>query len=272
MHRLFFSLAFAVLAAALPGSAYAAAAGAAEGVNPAASATRGAAIETLVVGSDIFIGDRVETGPRGQVQIRFADQTELVVGPASTLTIEDYLIRNNGDAGKLAVDMLAGTFRFASGKSAKDRYAITTPTGTIGVRGTGFDVFVATDGTTRILLHHGSVRFCSQAKQCAVIADRCAVGEYDRREVRLFGDSRTITGEARAQLKGEFPYAENQSPLLRQFWMPTLDCLRTPPQIPAPVKDPNIGKGPSGQHVRDDRGDPTPNGGHGQCGLSCLPP
>ena len=60
------------------------------------------------VGSDIFIGDLVQTGPQGQVQILFADNTELVLGPSSSLTIEDYLIRNDGSAGKFAVDMLVG--------------------------------------------------------------------------------------------------------------------------------------------------------------------
>ncbi len=97
---------------------------------------------TFVVGSDIFIGDQVVTGAKGQVQILFADNTHLVVGPNSALTIEDYLLRNNGSAGKFVVDMLAGSFRFATGESAKNRYRIDTPTGTIGVRGTGFDTFV----------------------------------------------------------------------------------------------------------------------------------
>jgi len=59
-----------------------AASGTALGVDPAAQAERRGTTETLVVGADIFIGDRVVTGPQGQVQIRFSDSTELVVGPA----------------------------------------------------------------------------------------------------------------------------------------------------------------------------------------------
>ena len=65
------------------------AAGSALGVDPAADATLNNENRTLVVGSDIFIGDLVKTGPKGQVQILFADNTELVVGPSSALTIED---------------------------------------------------------------------------------------------------------------------------------------------------------------------------------------
>src|SRR5687768_10914002 len=96
----------AAMIAAMPGMALAAAAGSALGVDPAADAALNNETRTLVVGSDIFIGDLVQTGPRGQVQIMFADNTELVVGPSSALLIEDYLLRNDGSAGKLAVDML----------------------------------------------------------------------------------------------------------------------------------------------------------------------
>src|SRR5690606_42119301 len=84
------------------------------------------------------IGDRVVTGPSGQVQILFSDRTELVVGPRSALLIEDYLLRNDGSAGKFAINALSGTFRFVTGGAPKDSYVIKTPTGTIGVRGTAF--------------------------------------------------------------------------------------------------------------------------------------
>ena len=88
------------------------------------------------VGSDIFIGDQVVTDARGLVQIKFSDNTKLVVGPNSSLVIEDYLLREDGSGGKLAINALSGTFRFVTGGAAKDRYLIETPTGTIGVRGT----------------------------------------------------------------------------------------------------------------------------------------
>ena len=60
------------------------AAGSAQGVDPAAEA-RGGETRTLVVGADIFIGDRIVTGASGQVQILFSDSTKLVVGPRSAL-------------------------------------------------------------------------------------------------------------------------------------------------------------------------------------------
>ncbi len=227
-----------LLVAASP-AVHAAPAGNALGVDPAANAAIDGETRTLVVGSDIFIGDLVKTGPRGQVQILFADNTELVVGPSSALTIEDYLIRNDGSAGKLAVDMLSGAFRFATGNSAKNRYQITTPTGTIGVRGTEFDVIVEgkgrgdENGETRILLYEGAVRFCTFDGDCKDLTSFCELGQISSAETSLVGDTREITGAARRALQSEFIYAMNQSPLLRQFWFAQArECLNRNPKQP----------------------------------------
>ena len=149
MQKWISAFAAALLAASVSGAVLAdAPAGSAKGVDPAADAALNGATRTLVVGSDVFIGDVINTGPKGQVQILFADNTKLVVGPQSSLKIDDYLLRNNGDAGKFVVDMLSGSFRFATGNGPKDKYVINTPTGTIGGRGTRFDVWVGIDAAS----------------------------------------------------------------------------------------------------------------------------
>lgn len=212
-----------------PAMALADAAGSAKGVKPAAEADRTGTVQTLVVGSDIFIGDLVKTGDRGQVQIQFADTTKLVVGPNSSLKIEDYLLRNDGSAGKLAVDMLGGSFRFATGDAAKDRYRIDTPTGTIGVRGTRFDVFVDSDGVTRILHYLGVVRFCTKTKKCQELSDLCTLGQIST-DATILGDARELHGQPRDEVKSEFIYSNNESPLLRQFrFANAYGCTHTPP-------------------------------------------
>ncbi|MEO6013144.1 MAG: FecR family protein [Devosia sp.] len=216
----------AVLLIAAPSLALAAPAGNAVGVDPMADAGANGQSRTLVVGADVFIGDLVETGSKGQVQILFADNTELVVGPNSALTIEDYLIRNDGSAGKLAVDMLSGAFRFATGDSAKNLYEINTPTGTIGIRGTNFDVFVQKGGPADILLYHGKIKFCTDAGVCKILSDFCQLGQIGSTETKIIGDTRETKGDIRAALQGEFIYSMNQSPLLRQFWFPKArECL-----------------------------------------------
>ena len=193
---------FAALLLAAPTLAHAeGGSGTAQGVNPLADAQLDGATRTLLVGSDIFIGDLVETGPKGQVQILFADKTRLVVGPQSALKIDDYLLRNNGDAGKFVVDMLSGSFRFATGNGPKAKYEINTPTGTIGVRGTGFETFVFRDGRTRILHHIGTVLFRANAEKAwKVLHDACTVGEIAA-DSKVLGNSKTMSADMRTELK-----------------------------------------------------------------------
>lgn len=252
--RMIAALLTAMLAGA-PAAALAAPAGNALGVRPAADAALSGETRTLVVGADVFIGDLIKTGPKGQVQILFADNTELVVGPSSALLIEDYLIRNDGSAGKLAVDMLSGAFRFATGDSAKNRYTIGTPTGTIGVRGTEFDVWVdAQTKSSYVLRHGGTVEICSNAGECELLSDICEVGKIAGIEAEVIGDSRLSKGELRQQLKSWFIYTDNQSPLLRQFWFPAArECLNSSPVAPA-FPDTEDGLGEGGQIIDDQPG------------------
>jgi len=190
--------------------------GTALGVKPAAAVETKADSKTLTVGADIFIGDRVVTGPEGQVQIKFTDQTELVVGPNSALLIEDYLLRNDESAGKFAINALSGTFRFTTGRAPKDRYIIKTPTGTIGVRGTSFDFNSATQ-ETRVLLYHGQVVLCNLDDACVTLDDTCELGAYDLGKSEILGHTDDFKGAARDDLKAEFRYARSQAPLLGAF-------------------------------------------------------
>jgi hypothetical protein len=193
-----------------------AASGKALGVKPAAAVESKTDTRTLTVGADVFIGDRVVTGADGQVQIKFTDQTELVVGPNSALLIEDYLLRQDDSAGKFAINALSGTFRFTTGRAPKDRYIIKTPTGTIGVRGTSFD-FNSSSKETRVLLYHGQVILCNLDKACVTLEDTCELGAYDLGKSEIVGHTDDFKGASREDLKAEFRYAQSQAPLLGAF-------------------------------------------------------
>ncbi len=93
-------------------------------------------------GSQIVSGDEIRTGSGGLVQILFPDETKIVVGPGSTLRIDDTLFRNNGTARRFSTTAIGGSFRFISGKSNKDVYKLATPLATMGIRGTAFDFTV----------------------------------------------------------------------------------------------------------------------------------
>lgn len=89
---------------------------------------------TLVLDGPVFSGDTVITGPSGNAQIKFRDNTKLVVGPNSTMKIDAFIFQGD-TARKITINAVRGAFRFITGSSPKDAYQITTPTATIGVRG-----------------------------------------------------------------------------------------------------------------------------------------
>jgi hypothetical protein len=223
-----------------PGAALADASGKALDVDQDARAETGTAIKQLTVGADIFIGDRVITDARGLVQVKFSDSTKLVVGPNSALLIEDYLLRGDGSGGKFAINALSGTFRFVTGGAPKDRYLIETPTGTIGVRGTGFDFNVRSDQFS-LMLYHGAVVLCNRSNQCVTVDDACEVGVADLRQAQILGIATEMTQAERDQLRSIFPYAVNEAPLLGQFRIAQArDCLNRPvtPTVQDPVSEP----------------------------------
>lgn len=198
-----------------------AATGTALGVNPAASLESDAFTRTLVVGDDIAIGDRIVTDAAGIVQVKFDDDTMLVVGPHSALVIEDYLLRADGSAGRFAIDALSGTFRFVTGHAEKDRYEIGLPSGTIGVRGTAFDFHVA-PAATRILAYDGEVVMCAPEQECQPLRANCGVGQIDAASARRLGPE-SQNRDSRA-FREAFPFAITQANLLPAF---RLDMPRT---------------------------------------------
>lgn len=144
-------------------------------VRPEATGLSDGGTVVLSAADDLFEGQTIVTGARGQVQIVFADDTRMVVGPGSTLVIETYLMRNNGTASAFAVSALGGSFRFITGKSNKSAYKIDTPTGTIGVRGTKFD-FTVSKRKTDIVIFEGEVNYCANSGSCESVNNRCEVG------------------------------------------------------------------------------------------------
>ncbi|WP_374627070.1 FecR domain-containing protein [Devosia sp.] len=233
---------FVAVFAVLLGAPALAASGVAMGVDQNATLEAKAGTRVLAVGSDVFIGDKVVTDASGLVELRFSDRTRLVIGPRSSLVIDDYLLREDGSAGKFAVNALAGTFRFITGGAAKDRYLITTPTGTVGVRGTAFDLNVDAQQTS-LLLFHGAVILCTLDDKCVVVDEVCELGQANTAEALVLGLTDDIRGQAREALRTRFPYANSQSELLAAFRLEQARrCLNRPVTVPEQDPVSNVGE------------------------------
>lgn len=114
--------------------------------------------------------------------IRFQDDTQVRVTENSRLLIDDFVFDpKKSDAGKLALKVGAGTVRYASGQIAKNnpqQVNIKTPTATIAVRGTDFNMTVDETGQSLVVLVP-SCKDASEIKQYELEENRCRVGSIE---------------------------------------------------------------------------------------------
>lgn len=90
-------------------------------------------------GDEIFLGDRIVTGPAGGLQIMLLDGTTFSIGPNSSMVIDEFVYDPATGAGKLTASITRGTLRLISGKLARQQQEairIKLPVATVGVRGT----------------------------------------------------------------------------------------------------------------------------------------
>ncbi len=249
--------------ALLPAGAQAQAAGQAVEVDAPAQITTAGVARRLSQGDPVQVGDIIQTGAAGRVQVVFIDETKMVVGPGSTLRIDEALFRSNGTARRLATSALGGTFRFISGKSPKQVYRLATPVATMGIRGTVFDYSVTANEGTDLLVFNGTVRFCARGRLCATVPGGCQA--VTARRDGTFGQP-ADTGEKETLLASRFPLVAAQADLLPPFRASTAGCDSVSPiRLPTRVDRANQNdRSPAG----NDRGNPAdgpsgPSGGGG---------
>src|SRR5690606_3659759 len=68
--------------------------GQAVAVVPSAAASGTGGARTLVVNGDVFTGDVIRTTDRGSAQVKFVDDTRLVVGPNSQVEIDSFVFQS----------------------------------------------------------------------------------------------------------------------------------------------------------------------------------
>ena len=112
--------------------------------------------ETLVggIGEDIFFKDSIETA-QGRMNIKFIDETNLKLTEHTEVVIDEYYFDSDPSKSKMAMRFVSGTARFTTGKLGlvpKENIVITTPTATIGVRGTSFTTSVDELGRSLVIL------------------------------------------------------------------------------------------------------------------------
>jgi hypothetical protein len=97
----------------------------------------------------------VITTANSKAGITFRDDTKVQITEHSRLIIDNFVYDGEKKTGKLGIKMALGTIKYASGQIAKNdpqQVVVTTPTATIGVRGTDFSSTVDEIGRSTIVL------------------------------------------------------------------------------------------------------------------------
>jgi len=126
-------------------SAQEAAIGYVKTVTGEASVTTAGKVVKAEVGTPVMLGSKLKTGPKSSLGVTFKDETMMSIGADSELTVDEYLYAPAQGKLKIGSKLSKGSLNYVSGVIAKlkpDAVTVSTPSGTIGVRGTQFLVKV----------------------------------------------------------------------------------------------------------------------------------
>jgi hypothetical protein len=106
------------------------------------------------VNTAVQMNDTVVTA-RAKARLEFDDKTTVNITEQSKITIDEFVYDPRSGSGKLAMKMVQGTARYASGQIAKNspqNVNVQTPTATVAVRGTDFSMTVDELGRSLVML------------------------------------------------------------------------------------------------------------------------
>jgi len=144
----------------------------------------------LELGSPVVAEETISTDKLGKAAFRFVDDTELSVGPNSTVKLDRFIYDPDASVKSFVIRATKGMFRFVTGRLDHDSYVIRTPSAVIGVRGTQFDVMIE-PGRVRVSVLDGQVILCPEAgrpsfQDCVEArAGQSILSDRNHAEVRL---------------------------------------------------------------------------------------
>ncbi|MFT0532690.1 FecR domain-containing protein [Castellaniella hirudinis] len=114
----------------------------------------------LVAGGEVYAHDRVRTGPDSRAQLLFTDGGLVALMPDTDFSVQEYQLADDGAGGSLVFNLLQGGLRTmtgAIGKADHAAYALKTPVGTLGIRGTEFTARLDPPGILQVHVGRGGV-------------------------------------------------------------------------------------------------------------------
>lgn len=99
--------------------------------------------------SNVYRADIIRSAKDSTAQFRMVDDAYIELYENSELRLENYQLNADGKHGNVLMELLSGGLRTISGaigKQNKSEYQLKTPTATIGIRGTFYEVALAKEG------------------------------------------------------------------------------------------------------------------------------
>ena len=150
----------------------------------------------VVQGDNVFLNEAVRSGPDSKANLVLNDNSNVTVGPGSTIKLDDFVYSGPKQPGTIAFNMTKGTLRFITGDANKRAYTIWTPTAAIGVRGTILRI-QATPTETKVINEEGTAIVCLRKKDEYVSVEalrrRCRGRKCPCTELLLPNQEATIT-------------------------------------------------------------------------------
>lgn len=144
--------------------------------DPVATASSGSA-RPLSKGSELNEAEMIDTRS-GRVQIRFTDGGYVSLAPNTRFRIDQYRFNGKPDGQEKGFfSLLTGTLRTFTGligKGRKEAYQVSTPTATIGIRGTEYSAAQQGDAL-RVVVHRGAIVVSNPAGELVVNAGHSAL-------------------------------------------------------------------------------------------------
>lgn len=119
------------------------------------------ALRPAAAGAVVESGDTVQTG-RGRLQLHMADGAYISLQPETALRLDDYRVASATEPEQGLMSLLRGGLRTitgAIGRANRQAYRLTTPTATVGIRGTEF--LATADEGTRVRVAGGEIALCN---------------------------------------------------------------------------------------------------------------
>jgi hypothetical protein len=124
------------------------------------------------VGTEVFEGDRLQTGEKSRLKVLFSDDVILALGSQTEVVVEKHLFDPKSGARSARLDLVKGTLRSLVQKlvaGSRADFSVRTGNAVAGVRGTEF-VLVADGEETKLYTYSGEVELSGSGGERVLVA------------------------------------------------------------------------------------------------------